>query len=101
MTGAEIARFHLFAALLWAVCTVIAGRRARSEAVHWKVLAWPACAAAGFALVVHMASPDPAEQLVMGALAAVAAFTMLFTAFLPDAADLVANVQMTRPSEPF
>jgi len=87
-------------AVLWAACAWIVHRRGATEALQWKVLAWLVCALAGFAIVIHMASSDPAEQLVMGALSAVAAFTTLFVAFLPDAADLVANAQMTRPSKP-
>ncbi len=87
-------------AVLWAGCAWIVYRRSATEALQWKLLAWLVCASAGFAIVVHMASSDPTEQLVMGALSAVAAFTTLFVAFLPDAADLVDNAQMTHPSEP-
>ena len=87
-------------AVLWAGCAWIVHRRGATEAMRWKVLAWLVSAMAGFAIVVHMASSDPLEQMVMGALSAVAAFTTLFVAFLPDASDLVANAQMTRPSEP-
>lgn len=87
-------------AVLWAGCAWIVHRRGATEALQWKVLAWLVCALAGFAIVVHMASSDVTEQLVMGALSAVAAFTTLFVAFLPDAADLVANAQMTEPSKP-
>lgn len=87
-------------ALLWAGCALVVGRRGASEAMRWKILAWIACVLAGFAMGVHMASPDAAEQFVMGVLSAVAAFTTLFVAFLPDAADLIDNAQVTRPSEP-
>lgn len=87
-------------AVLWAGCAWIVHRRGATEALQWKVLAWLVCALAGFAIVVHMASSDAIEQLVMGALSAVAAFTTLFVAFLPDAGDLIGNAQMTRPSEP-
>jgi len=83
-------------ALLWAGCAWIVHCRGATESMRWKVLAWLVCAVAGFALVVHMVS----AHVFMGALSAIAAVTTLFVAFLPDAADLVANAQMTEPSEP-
>lgn len=83
-------------AVLWAVCAVIVYRRGATEIMRWKVAAWMVCALAGFAMVVHMASAN----LFMGAVSAVAAVTTLFVAFLPDAADLIGNAQMTEPLEP-
>jgi hypothetical protein len=83
-------------ALLWAGCAWIVHRRGATEAMRWKVLAWAVCTVAGFAMVVHMAS----AEVFLGALSVIAAVTTLFVAFLPDAADLVSNAQMTRPSEP-
>lgn len=100
MAAAGAAGLHP-GAILWAACAWIVHRRGATEALHWKVLAWLVCAMSGFAIVVHMASSDPVEQLVMGALSAVAAFTTLFVAFLPDGRDLIGNAQMTRPAEPF
>ncbi|WP_443750046.1 hypothetical protein [Asticcacaulis solisilvae] len=83
-------------ALLWAAGAWVVHRRAASETLRFKVLAWGLCAATGFAMVVHMV----AGQMIMGGLSAVAAVTTLFVAFLPDAADLIDNAQMTRPSKP-
>ncbi len=96
MAAAGAIGLHPLAVLLWAACAWIVRRRGATETLRWKVLAWAVCAAAGFAMVVHMAS----GHVIMAALSAVAAFTTLFVAFLPDAGDLVANAQMTHPSEP-
>lgn len=83
-------------ALLWVVCAAVVHCRGTTEVIRWKVLAWVVCAVTGFAMVVHMA----AAHVFIGALSAVAAVTTLFVAFLPDAADLVDNAQMTTPSKP-
>ncbi len=88
-------------AALCGVAALILIRRSTSEAMTWKITAWIVCAGTGLAIPAHLIAAAQTEQMVMGALSSAAGAMALFTAFLPDAADMLANPRLSQPESDY